>query len=44
MRAVKMIQAERDAALEDARRLAHIAKHVHIVSESENNLIEKYTK
>ena len=26
----------------DARRLAHIAKNVRIVSESENNLIEKY--
>ena len=28
----------------DARRLAHIAKNVRIVSESENNLIEKYAK
>ena len=37
-------ERERDAAIADARRLAHIAKHVHIVSESENNLIEKYTK
>ena len=41
--------AQRDAATNraeqakaDARRLAHIAKHVRIVSESENNLIEKY--
>ena len=35
---------ERDAAIADALRLVHIAKHVRIVSESENNLIEKYAK
>ena len=37
-------RAERDEVIADARRLAHIAKNVRIVSESENNLIEKYAK
>ena len=35
-------RAERDEVIADARRLAKIAKNVHFVSESENNLIEKY--
>ena len=37
-------RAERDEVIADARRLAKIAKNVHFVSESENNLIEKYAK
>ena len=41
---VQAIVKERDAVIADARRLAHIAKNVHLVSESENNLIEKYVK
>ena len=42
-RALEFRDAWKDAEA-DARRLAHIAKNVRIVSESENNLIEKYAK
>ena len=42
-RALEFRDAWKDADT-DARRLAHIAKNVRIVSESENNLIEKYAK
>ena len=43
-RLLQEARAERDEVIADARRLAHIAKNVRIVSESENNLIEKYAK
>ena len=42
-RALEFRDAWKDADT-DARRLAKIAKNVHFVSESENNLIEKYAK
>ena len=43
-RLLQEARAERDEVIADARRLAKIAKNVHFVSESENNLIEKYAK